>query len=127
MVDVLPAKTVTVLFLNCTNHHYAILIIKKSKILHDLCSIYCRNCSTKLIGNTTTTDFFLVLKSLIRIKVPVISVSDTYCIDMSVKCDESLSASHESHNITLWIHLNLVKAYLFHLSLDSSNVSSLIR
>ena len=124
--DVLPAKSVTVFFLNCTNNHYFVSFWNESEIFHDLCSVYTRYDTATLVRYSTSTDLCLCLVSIVWIEFPVIDVTDTYCINMCVKCDDLVASSHESHNISLWVDDNFVKSNFLHLSSDCLYVSFLI-
>ena len=124
--DVLPAKTITVFFLNCTNNHYFVSFWNKILFFHDLSTINSRYDTATLIRYSTSTDFCLCLVSFIWIECPVIDVTDTYCINMSIKCDDLVACSHVSDYISLRIDLNFIKSYFFHLSSDSVDMSFFI-
>ena len=113
--DVLPAKTIAVLFLNSSCNNNLIFVIKKTKIFHDLSTVNSRYDTTHLIRSSTSADLSLSLKSFIGIEFPVVSVSDTYSINMSVETDESASGSHIAKDISHWVNLNFIKAKLLHL------------
>ncbi len=68
----------------------------------------------------------LILEALIGIKVPVAAVADTHRIDVAVKADQRLAGAHEAHDISLGIHLHLIKANLLHLRLDGGHMCSLL-
>ena len=124
--DVLPAQTVTVLFLNSSDYHDLASFRNQIKVFHDLCTVCSGNDTAALIGYTTTADLLICLVSIVWIKVPVFNVSDTYSIDMCIVSDDLVTGSHVTDNVTLRIDNNFVEVKFFHLGSDCLDMSFFI-
>ena len=124
--DVLPAKPITVLFLNSSDYHDLASFRNQVKVFHDLSTVCSRYKTATLIRYTTSTDFFVVLISIVWIEVPVVDISDTYCINMCIVSDDLVACSHVTDDVTLRIDDNFVEVQFFHLSSDGLDMSFLI-
>ena len=124
--NVLPAETVTVLLLNTANNHDPASLRDQIQILHDLSSVHGRYDTAALVRHTSSADLGLILIALIRVKIPVFYIADTYRINMGIISDNPVPASHISDHITLRIDLHLIKSHVPHLCGDGLNMSLLI-
>ena len=120
--DILPAKTVTVFFLNCSYNHNLTSFRNQVEIFHDFCTVYGRYDTAALIRYATSADFCLCLISFIWVKCPVLNISNTYSVDVSIVSDNLVAGSHISDYVTLWVDDNFVKSHFFHLSSNSIDV-----
>ena len=114
--DVLPAKAITVFFLNRTNNHDLVTFRNQVVIFHDLSAVNSRYNTAALVRYTTATDFCFVLITIIWIECPVVDVADTYCIDMTVESDDLVTCTHVTDDVALWIDDNFVEVQFLHLS-----------
>ena len=124
--DVLPAQTVAVLFLNGSHDHDLASFRDQVQIFHDPCAVDCRYQSAALVGYTASADFCVVLVSLVRIEVPVVDVSDAYCVDMCIVCYDFIACSHVSDDISLRIDNDLVEVQFLHFGSNCVDVCFLI-
>ena len=124
--DVLPAKTVTVFFLNRSDNHDLASFRNKVEVFHDFRAVYSRNDTAALVRNAASADFCLCLIAFVWIKGPVFDVSDTYGVDVCIVSDDLVTCSHVTNDVTLWVNNNFVKSNFFHLSSDGINMSLLV-
>ena len=124
--DILPAKTVAVLFLNGTGYKNGVLVREKSQILHDLSAVYCGYDTAALVGNATAANLSFGLIAFVWIEGPVVTVADAYGINVCVKADKGFACTHKAQYVAHGINLYLVKAKVSHLFCDALDVSLLI-
>ncbi|MPN55907.1 hypothetical protein SDC9_203591 [bioreactor metagenome] len=88
---VLPAETVTVLFLDCAGDQNSVFVRKQAKILHYLSSVDRRDYASKLVRSAPAAYLGLVFISPVRVECPVREFSEPYCVYVCVVCDKGLS------------------------------------
>ena len=85
------------------------------------------NCVIKntahLVRCSTSADFFIRFETFVWIKFPVLDITDTDCINMSIKTNESFTCSHVAEDIAHRIDLNFVESDFFHFLFDSHDLS----
>ena len=124
--DVLPAQTVAVFFLDCSDNHDLASFRNQIHVFHDPCAVNCGYKPAALVGYTASANLCVILISFIRIKVPVVDVSDTYRVDMCIVSDDLIACSHVADDISLRIDNDLVKIQFLHFGGDSVDVSLFI-
>ena len=120
--DVLPAKAITVFFLNRTNNHDLVTFRNQVVIFHDLSAVNSRYNTAALVRYTTAADFFFCFVAFVGIEFPVINVSDTYCINMCVKCDQLFAGSHVTQNIAHGIDFYFIESQFLHFFCNAVDV-----
>ena len=75
-----------------------------------------------MVGYTTTTNLCFIFETFIWIEFPVVTVTDTYSINVSIESDKSFTSTHVTKNVTHWVYFNFVKAKIFHFFFNALNV-----
>src|SRR5699024_8539098 len=87
------------------------------------CTVNCGYKPAALVGYTASADLCVILISFVRIEVPVVDISNTYCVDMCIVSDDLIACSHVADDISLRIDNDLIEVQFLHLSGDSVDVS----
>ena len=74
-----------------------------------------------MVGATASTNELVVLKALIGIEVPVITITNSDGINVAINSDDLIACAHEAHNVAEAVNLNLIKAELLHLCFNTGN------
>ena len=119
--DVLPAHPVAVLFLHGADHHDPVAGGNQAQILHDLGAVGGGSHAALLVGAAPAVDNLIGLVALIGIGCPVGDVADAHGIDVGVDGNDLIALTHPADHIAQTVHLDFVKAQLFHFGLDAGH------
>ena len=72
-----------------------------------------------MVGNPASADEYVIFKSFVGVEFPVIAVTDTNRINMTVKTNDVRTGAHPSHYVTKRVNPCFGEPQLIHFLLDA--------